>query len=182
MKELLGSAETKVDTTDWNGFSALHYAARRSAVSCVRLLVDNNADKSLVAASGEQAVDLASDPEIRRMLEQPGLKRRRSLSSSCSIALEQELPNLAEKVFQACSGGDTSQFKKLCTPEVWASIVKEVEQLCASKTSMALGQVHACPRSLTACVELKINGNPAVQLLTFNQDGLVTAFKHYAKA
>ena len=37
-------------------------------------------------------------------------------------------------------------------------------------------------RSLTACVELKINGNPAVQLLTFNQDGLVTAFKHYAKA
>ena len=37
-------------------------------------------------------------------------------------------------------------------------------------------------RSLTACVELKINNTPAVQLLTFNQDGLVTAFKHYAKA
>jgi len=214
MKELLGTAETKVDTTDWNGFSALHYAARRSAVSCVRLLVDSNADKSLVAASGEQAADLATDPEIRRMLEMPGLKRRRSLSSTNAIALEQELPSLAEKVFQACSGGDTGQFKILCTPEVWASVAKEVEQLCASKTSMALGQVHACSRcacrppalplptahgtragaspsihvcmhsrrSLTACVELKINGNPAVQLLTFNQDGLVTAFKHYAKA
>ena len=225
MKELLGTAETKVDTTDWNGFSALHYAARRSAVSCVRLLVESGADKSLVAASGEQAHDLASDPEIRRML-QAGLKRRRSLSSTNAIALEQELPTLAEKVFQACSGGDTSEFKKMCTPEVWASIAKEVETLCASKASMALGQVHACPRcarrpthpslaspprtqrsrrsrasvtmywrwslipyvcvcvrrSLTACVELKINNNPAVQLLTFNQDGLVTAFKHYAKA
>ena len=75
-----------------------------------------------------------------------GLKRRRSLSSTNAIALEQELPTLAEKVFQACSGGDTSEFKKMCTPEVWASIAKEVEQLCASKTSMALGQVHACPR------------------------------------
>ena len=57
---------------------------------------------------------------------------------------------------------------------MWASIAKEVEQLCARKTSMALGQVHACPRSLTACVELKINNQPAVQLLTFNQDGLAT--------
>ena len=57
---------------------------------------------------------------------------------------------------------------------MWATIAKEVEQLCARKTSMALGQVHACPRSLTACVELKINTQPAVQLLTFNQDGLVT--------
>ena len=145
MKELLGTAETKVDTTDWNGFSALHYAARRSAVSCVRLLVESNADKSLVAASGEQAHDLASDTEIRHMLK-AGLKRRRSLSSTNAIALEQELPSLAEKVFQACSGGDTGEFKQMCTPEVWASIAKEVEQLCASKTSMALGQVHACPR------------------------------------
>ena len=49
-----------MDTTDWSGFSALHYAARRSAVSCVRLLVDSGADKSLVAASGEQAHELTS--------------------------------------------------------------------------------------------------------------------------
>ena len=80
-----------MDTTDWSGFSALHYAARRSAVSCVRLLVDAGADKSLVAASGEQAHDLASDPEIQRMLK-PGLKRRRSLSSTNALALEQDLP------------------------------------------------------------------------------------------
>ena len=42
---------------------------------------------------------------------------------------------------------------------------------------------NVCWRStLTACVELKINGHPAVQLLTFNQDGVVTAFKHYTQA
>jgi ankyrin repeat protein len=182
MKELLQDDSTKVDTTDWNGFSALHYAARRSAVSCVRLLIDHGADRSLVAANGEVAEDLATDDDIRRMLKQPGLKRKRSLSSTNSLALEQELPSLAEKLFQACSAGDTSQFKKLCTPELWTSVKQEVEQLCKSKSSMALGQVHACSRTLTTCVELKMNGKAAVQLLTFNQDGLATAFKHFAKA
>lgn len=181
MKQLLEDSSTKVDTTDWNGFSALHYAARRSASSCVRLLVDSGADRSLVAANGEQAADLATDEEISRLLA-PGLKRKRSLSSTNALALEQELPSLAEKVFQACAGGDMSQLNKLCTAELWASIAPQVEKLSAAKSSMALGQVHACSRTLTACVELKMNGNPAVQLLTFNQDGLVTAFKQYTQA
>ena len=172
-------AGVRVDTTDYHGFSALHYAARRDAAGCVRALLERGADRALVAARGETAAEMTSDDELRRALNPPGLKRKRSLSSD-TLRLEQEIPSLAEKVFAACQNADTTQLQSLCDAAIWPSVKAEVAKL--SKGGLSLGQIHACPRTLTACVELKASGSDSLQLLTFNQDGLITGFKHYTHA
>ena len=180
-------AGVRVDTTDYHGFSALHYAARRDAAGCVRALLERGADRALVAARGETAAEMTSDDELRRALHPAGLKRKRSLSSD-SLRLEQEIPSLAEKVFAACQdGADPSQLQSLCDAALWPSVQAEVAKppllsKGGGRGGLSLGQIHACPRTLTACVELKASGADSLMLLTFNQDGLITGFKHYTHA
>ncbi|XP_063229570.1 ankyrin repeat domain-containing protein 40-like isoform X2 [Bacillus rossius redtenbacheri] len=51
-----------------NGWTALHWAAKRSHKHIVTLLLASGADPSLPTAKGERAAELCSSPEIRQLL------------------------------------------------------------------------------------------------------------------
>ncbi|XP_073996847.1 ankyrin repeat domain-containing protein 40-like isoform X2 [Rhodnius prolixus] len=51
-----------------NGWTALHWASRRSWKEIVRLLLDHGADPTIVTENGETPLNLASNPDIRELL------------------------------------------------------------------------------------------------------------------
>ena len=52
-----------------NGWSALHFAARREHAGIVRILLEHGADTGIRNHKGEVAVDMTSNKEIRRIIE-----------------------------------------------------------------------------------------------------------------
>jgi len=52
-----------------NGWSALHFAARREHAGIVRVLLEHGADTSIKNNKGEVAIDMTSNKEIRRIVE-----------------------------------------------------------------------------------------------------------------
>ena len=52
-----------------NGWSALHFAARREHAGIVRVLLEHGADFSIKNHKGEMASDMTSNKEIRRIIE-----------------------------------------------------------------------------------------------------------------
>uniref|UniRef100_A0A1B6GL95 Uncharacterized protein n=1 Tax=Cuerna arida TaxID=1464854 RepID=A0A1B6GL95_9HEMI len=51
-----------------NGWTPLHWACKRGHLDIVSLLLNNKADKSVVAEKGETPLSLASRPEVRQLL------------------------------------------------------------------------------------------------------------------
>lgn len=51
-----------------NGWTALHWAAKRGRKEVVEILLDHGADTSILTEKGESALSLALNPEIRQLL------------------------------------------------------------------------------------------------------------------
>lgn len=182
MQLLLEQAHAEVDLVDYGGFSPLHDAARKGAAGCVKLLLEHGADRHRVSVDGSEPAALATDQEIKTLLaDAPGMKRKRSLSSSNSVMLEGTLPALAEKFFQVCtSTGDIKQLTALCVPELQKSIPSRFS--AAVTAGVKLGRMHTCTRDCSVFVELILgSGAPGLLGLTFNDEGLVTSADMYNK-
>jgi len=181
LKLLIDEAHAEVDAVDWGGFSALHNAARRGAAGCVKLLLERGADRHRIAVNGNEPADLAADADIKKMLaDAPGMKRRRSLSSSNSVMLEGTLPALADKFYQVCTSGDAPALEALCTPELQPLVGARFG--AAMGSGVKVGRMHTCVRSTSVFVELQMGGGPGLLSLTFNDEGLVSAADIFMKA
>ena len=56
----------QVDATDYGGYTALHYAARRGAsAAAIKLLINKGANPNLAALSGETPADVAISSEAK---------------------------------------------------------------------------------------------------------------------
>jgi ankyrin repeat protein len=66
--EALYQAGAKLDTQDFVGDSALHFAAREGRADVVKFLLDCGANKNLVNAEKKKPIDLADSPEIKQLL------------------------------------------------------------------------------------------------------------------
>jgi len=182
LRLLLGQPNAKVDTIDWGGFSALHYAARRGAIGCVRILLEKGADRQLAAASGQLPAEVAVGSEVQELLQAElangGMKRRR-LSSSNSLALQGVLPELASAFYAALATGDLAQVQRLCAPALVSSTDSKLGALTALGAQLSLKQMHACTKTCTVAAELGSPAGPLVHMLTFSEDCLLTAVGTY---
>ena len=166
----------QVDAVDWGGFSALHYAARRSSRECIEALLAKGADAAS-SHSDEQPIDMAAEADVKKLLQDdaPGLKRRRcsrAATRSCSRASS----TLAEKFYAAAAAAKSAaQVKELLTPAAFADATTSKAVAAAVGDTLAVTKMHV-DEDGDGGVELTHNGAPAVHLLTFDDDGLVARF------
>ncbi|KAL1507201.1 hypothetical protein AB1Y20_008051 [Prymnesium parvum] len=181
LKLLIDEAHAEVDAVDWGGFSPLHNAARRGATECITLLLERGADRHRVSASGSEPADLASEPEVKKLLaDASGMKRRRSLSSSNSVMLEGTLPALVDKFFEVCSSGDTMALEALCSSDLQPSVLSRVAAIVGQKVKV--GRAHTCVRTCTVFVEVQRSDGLGLLTLSFNDEGLVNSVDIFVKA
>jgi len=178
LRLLLGLPHAKVDVVDWGGFSALHYAARRGALSCVRLLLEKGADRHLAASSGQLPVEVAESSEVQELLQQApngGMKKRR-MDSSNSLVLHGVLPDLATKFFAACAAGDAAQAEPLCAKALWESSGAAIADFCKQVAACKLSQIHVATKTCTVFAEMEKGAAKGLTMLTFDEDCLLVAF------
>lgn len=65
---LLTQKEIDINLQDSEGQSALHYAASCEHFECVKILLENNADKTILDNDGNTSLDVASTAQIKQLL------------------------------------------------------------------------------------------------------------------
>ena len=156
MKLLLKTALTEnLDTADWGGYSALHYAARRGAIGCVKLLLASGADRRVVGMKGETPSDLTTCEVTKALLmEKIGMKRQRSLSSANSLVLFSVLPDLTKQFYDAWGTGDVSSHVVEALREPSSNEGRLLHDLIRRHKKYAIEGLHVCTKSSKVVVEL----------------------------
>jgi len=135
----------------------LHYAARRGAVSCVRLLLASGASRRLVGMNGDLPSDLTQCPVTKALLlERVGMKRQRSLSSN-SLVLVTVLPELAKAFYDAWAAGDvtSSVVGPLKTPG--HPVAERLRDAMTTQSDVRVDDMHVCTKSSKVIVEITVN-------------------------
>jgi len=172
--------DPSVDAVDWAGYTALHYAARKGDVSCVRLLLSYGANRWMVTMNGEAPTDVATGEVIKVLLEERiGMKRQRSLSSTNSLVLFSVLPDLAKQFYKAWKDGDIDShladgLRHNGSDRVLREAMQHNADIVVDYDSM-----HVCTKTSKVVVELTAGGLKAMHSLTFTDEGLVSAFTPY---
>jgi len=174
----MANADACLDAVDWGGYTALHYAARRGAIGCVRQLLSHGANRWQVAMNGEVPTDMATSAVTKILLEERiGMKRQRSLSSTNSLVLFSVLPDLAKQFYKAWKDGDvdehlTEGLRKEGTDSVLRTSMRR-------QADVDIDSMHVCTKTSKVVVELTAGGEKAMHSLTFTDEGLVSAFTPY---
>jgi len=181
----LGAGDGTIDAVDWGGYTALHYAARRGSIGCVKALLAHGANRRMVSMSGELPADLTScDVTTALLAERIGMKRQRSLSSANSLVLFSLLPDLAQKFYDAWARtGDVQALlaEELKREQPRSQDAKLLHQLLQQDKNVAIDSMHVCTQTSKVVVELRTSeGSKAMHSLTFTDDGLVSGFVPYA--
>ena len=73
-----------------NGWTALHWAAKRNHSLAVAFLISSGADDSLTDVNGALAGDVTNDPEIRKMLKNTEDTQSLQVMQNCTIHSQTE--------------------------------------------------------------------------------------------
>merc|ERR1719187_1275277 len=97
VKELMGKGVNVNSQHDINGWTALHWAAKRNHLNIVNLLCNHGADKNIPTNKGEVAAQLTGEGVIKVLLNsvKPGATAGRSPSPpppKPQVKKERELP------------------------------------------------------------------------------------------
>ena len=172
---LLSTGGVDLEAVDRGGYLALHSAARRASIPCIKALLEAGANRQLLSVDQETPADVAGDEAARAALADgggAGLKRRRT-GSTTSLAGE-GLEALAEAFYEAVGG--KADLEPLCEASVPAAqLAREL-----GKKPLQLGEAHVCSKSRTVFTELTAGGKAQLHSLTFSAEGRVQAARLYA--